>query len=267
MFRERGNSGENFRFRGGGKGSFSDRGGFCDPERSFLTLSSLTGDTYPSSKYDRRIMDRRIQVVADYDLVNPAFYHQIALARGGGRFAAKIGDLLQERLPASQNGVPRKVVDIAAGTGIVSSHLQSLGYDVTATDLSQKALDFLHENNQSIPTIRGDMNQRLPFEDASFDGAVTLWANRFVRGTTVAQEAHRILRPNGFFIWPLISLESPAWKKQAGSYQLTQPHDVKPVLERIGFDVEDVRVPLFLLKKLGNLNTAYPNSYLVARKI
>lgn len=212
-----------------------------------------------------KVIANHIASNPDYDAVPPDFYHSLAIERKGKILAAKIGHIIERELPSlSPSGIPSKVLDIAAGTGIVSSHLHGLGYDVVATDLSKRALDFLQAHNEHILVKRGNMNERLPFDDASFDGAVTLWANRFVKGDTMAREVYRILRLGGKFIWPIDTLEYSAWKCQNGIEQVTQPRNWEPILNKIGFSVQSIKIPLN--EKLKNLNVVYPNTYFIATK-
>jgi SAM-dependent methyltransferase len=96
---------------------------------------------------------------------------------------------------------PGRVLETAAGTGVVTRELRRLLPDaaITATDLNQAMLD---EGAARLPdghvTWRVADAQDLPFEDGSFDAVVCQFGVMFlpdrVRGYA---EAARVLRPGG----------------------------------------------------------------------
>ncbi|MEK7570978.1 MAG: class I SAM-dependent methyltransferase [Patescibacteria group bacterium] len=128
------------------------------------------------------------------------------------------------------------VLDIAAGTGIVSQALAGEGFNVTATDVSTKALGALRQQSPTIATEQADMNQGLPFADSSFDGATSVWANRFIADTPFfLEEVHRVLKEGGVFIWPIFPTEIPFWKKEQGLRQPTRPGKLSELAQEAGF--------------------------------
>jgi ubiquinone/menaquinone biosynthesis C-methylase UbiE len=101
---------------------------------------------------------------------------------------------------------PSSVLEIAAGTGVVTRHLaQSLPADVpiVATDLNPPMLDFA----AAIGTLRpvdwrpADVN-RLPFADGVFDVVVCQFGVMFFPDRSAAYaEVRRVLRPGGRFLF------------------------------------------------------------------
>jgi len=98
------------------------------------------------------------------------------------------------------------VLELAAGTGVVTRHLAStLGADVriVATDLNQPMIDCAARIGTVRPVDwRPADAMQLPFEDASFDAVVCQFGVMFFpdKGRAFA-EARRVLRPGGVFLF------------------------------------------------------------------
>ena len=89
-----------------------------------------------------------------------------------------------------------RVLDGGAGQGTMSSRLEKLGFEVTSTDVSVAAVEFLREN-LSGAVLEADLGE-LPFADATFDAAVLGEVLEHVdddRGALT--ELARVLRPGG----------------------------------------------------------------------
>lgn len=89
-----------------------------------------------------------------------------------------------------------RVLDGGAGQGTMSSRLERLGFEVTSTDVSVAAVEFLREN-LSGAVLEADLGE-LPFADATFDAAVVGEVLEHVdddRGALT--ELARVLRPGG----------------------------------------------------------------------
>jgi SAM-dependent methyltransferase len=117
---------------------------------------------------------------------------------------------LVERL-ASRN--PTRVLEIAAGTGVVTRAMASRLPDrvpIVATDLNQPMLDQAAAQGTTRPVEwrRADA-LRLPFPDETFDAVVCQFGVMFFPDKPRAfSEARRVLRPGGTFIFS-------AWDKLA----------------------------------------------------
>jgi SAM-dependent methyltransferase len=101
---------------------------------------------------------------------------------------------------------PTRVLEIAAGTGVLTRHLAANLADTTsivATDLNAPML----ERAAAIGTKRPVQWQladalNLPFEDASFDVVVCQFGVMFFPDKPRAySEVHRVLRPRGHFLF------------------------------------------------------------------
>ena len=101
---------------------------------------------------------------------------------------------------------PKRVLEIAAGTGVVTRRLAaSLPDDVAivATDLNQPMLDVAAAAGtaREVEWQRADALS-LPFADASFDAVVCQFSVMFFPDKAKAfSEARRVLRPGGTFLF------------------------------------------------------------------
>lgn len=101
---------------------------------------------------------------------------------------------------------PRRVLEIAAGTGVVTRQLASvLAGDVAivATDLNQAMLDHASSVGTARPVEwRQADAMKLPFPDASFDAVVCQFGAMFFPDRAHAYaEARRVLAPGGVFLF------------------------------------------------------------------
>jgi SAM-dependent methyltransferase len=101
---------------------------------------------------------------------------------------------------------PARVLEIAAGTGVVTRRLASvLPQDVAivATDLNQPMLDLASQAGTERPVEwrQADALQ-LPFDDAAFDAVVCQFGVMFFPDKPKAfAQARRVLKPGGVFIF------------------------------------------------------------------
>ncbi len=112
------------------------------------------------------------------------------IAAGGNAFA--------ERLPILPG---QHVLDIATGTGNLALPIARRGAVVTGVDIAPNLLHQARERaaaeGLSIAFDEGDA-ERLPYADASFDAAVTMFGAMFApRPELVAAECARVLKPGG----------------------------------------------------------------------
>src|SRR5437899_46124 len=105
---------------------------------------------------------------------------------------------------ASQS--PARVLEIAAGTGVVTRKLASAlpeSASIVATDLNQAMLDLASEVGTKRPVEwRQADAMQLPFEDSVFDAVVCQFGVMFFPGKSKAfSEARRVLRSGGVFMF------------------------------------------------------------------
>ena len=213
---------------------------------------------------------RRVALSGNYaEDVSPQDYDTYVRQLDREKLAGQITGVMQEYVrPLSEDGAKTSVLDVAAGTGIISHALQEAGYQVTATDLSDKSLAFLKERDPNMEIVVADMNQALPFSDESFDGATTVWANRFIADTSAfLLEMRRVLKDGGVFVWPIFPSERPWWKLKRGLRQHTTISTLADDAQKAGFSVVSERkAPLIRNLISRDLPLHTTPGYLVLKK-
>ena len=101
---------------------------------------------------------------------------------------------------------PQRVLEIAAGTGVVTRHLAATlpgATSIIATDLNPPMLEAAKEAGTARPVEwRQADAMQLPFGDAAFDAVVCQFGVMFFPDKAKAfAEARRVLRPGGTFLF------------------------------------------------------------------
>ena len=129
----------------------------------------------------------------------PRLYQQYMVPMIFEPYAADLGQRVAA-LPV------REVLEVAAGTGVVTRTLASVFPDsvsIVATDLNQPMLDLAAAIGTARPVqwLQADAMQ-LPFDDGAFDLVVCQFGVMFFPDKPKAfSEARRVLRPGGLFIF------------------------------------------------------------------
>jgi SAM-dependent methyltransferase len=97
---------------------------------------------------------------------------------------------------------PRRVLDLGAGTGLLTDALLAAGHEVVAVDLSPGMLDQLRARLPQVEAAVGGA-ERIPLPDASVDAVVAGQAAHWFDPVPAAAELRRVLRPAGpvGFVW------------------------------------------------------------------
>jgi SAM-dependent methyltransferase len=151
-----------------------------------------------------------------------------------------------------------RVLDIACGTGNTAIPLARRGCIVTGVDIAPNLLAQARERaaseNLSITFDEGDAEQ-LPYPDASFDAAVTMFGAMFApRPELVASELARVLKPGGLLAmanWNPASFSGAMFK--VGSKHVPPPPGIPPpilwgddatVRQRLATGFKDIKTEL-----------------------
>lgn len=153
---------------------------------------------------------------------NPNLYDQGAHSKLYRRdnLARGVADVVGARLSTALRA---NILDIGAGTGILTLELANRDHTVTALDLFPEPLERLHEKAARIgraaqvKTVQHDMNEgSLPFKDDQFDTVVSLRANRYIQDfDNWVGEARRVLKPGGRFILPVFIIDAIPWRRHS----------------------------------------------------
>jgi demethylmenaquinone methyltransferase/2-methoxy-6-polyprenyl-1,4-benzoquinol methylase len=91
------------------------------------------------------------------------------------------------------------ILELACGTGILSSMLAERGKNVTGIDLTFEYLLTL-KSKLNIPIAQGTA-EVLPYRDESFDAMVSSYLAKYVNVQKVIDECWRVLKPGGIVVF------------------------------------------------------------------
>ncbi|MGW3965775.1 class I SAM-dependent methyltransferase [Amycolatopsis sp. NPDC005003] len=94
------------------------------------------------------------------------------------------------------SGTPRRVLDLAAGTGKLTLGLTALGLDVTAVEPDAKMRAELGRAAPSVPSLAGQA-ERIPLPDRCVDAVFVGQAFHWFDVPVAMTEIGRVLRPGG----------------------------------------------------------------------
>jgi ubiquinone/menaquinone biosynthesis C-methylase UbiE len=142
---------------------------------------------------------------------------------------------------------PKDVLEVAAGTGVVTQALASAlpaHTRIVATDLNQAMLDVAAQQvRASHVTFQRADAQQLPFEDASFDAVVCQFGVMFYPDKLAGhREARRVLRPKGryvFSVWDRLE-RNPLSELVHDTVAALFPSDPPGFYRRVPFGFHDV---------------------------
>ncbi len=120
-------------------------------------------------------------VAADYAASRPGYPDAVVAFLAGG---------------PDGHSVPRRVLDLGAGTGLLTEALVAAGHDVVAADLSADMLARLVERLPAVPVLLARAEQ-LPLPDGDVDVVVAAQAAHWFDPPAAAREFRRVLRPAG----------------------------------------------------------------------
>jgi SAM-dependent methyltransferase len=92
-----------------------------------------------------------------------------------------------------------RCLDLGCGTGVAIPELRRLGWTAVGVDASEEMLSRAHEHGAELYCA---LAEALPFDDASFDAAVSIWTHTDVDDfAAILREAARVLRPGAPFVY------------------------------------------------------------------
>jgi ubiquinone/menaquinone biosynthesis C-methylase UbiE len=114
------------------------------------------------------------------------------------------GDSAAARMPRERAlrllGPPRgSLLDIGCGGGSHTAAFAAAGWEPVGIDISRVQLQLARERGCNVVLGRAES---LPFDDASFDGAVSIWTHTDIDAWPAAlREARRVVRPGCPFVY------------------------------------------------------------------
>ncbi|WP_222192495.1 class I SAM-dependent methyltransferase [Modestobacter italicus] len=99
-------------------------------------------------------------------------------------------------VPLLVGTAPRRVLDLGAGTGLLTEGLLAAGHEVVAVDLSEQMLDQLRARLPGVTAAVGGA-EAVPLPDGDVDAVVAGQAAHWFDVVPAAAELRRVLRPDG----------------------------------------------------------------------
>jgi SAM-dependent methyltransferase len=94
---------------------------------------------------------------------------------------------------------PGRLVDVGCGTGAHTTAFADRGWETVGVDISEDQLKLARE--RGLEVVQADA-AALPFDDASFDAAVSMWTHTDVEDfSSLLREVVRVLRPRTPFVY------------------------------------------------------------------
>jgi SAM-dependent methyltransferase len=120
---------------------------------------------------------------------------------------------------------PLRVLDLGAGTGLLTDVLLAAGHEVVAVDLSEPMLEQLRVRLPRVATATGGA-EAVPLPDAAVDAVVAGQAAHWFDPVPAATELRRVLRPGGVvgFIWNTRDERVP-WVRRLGELLAAEARD------------------------------------------
>ena len=121
-----------------------------------------------------------------------------------------------------KDGAGRRALDVGCGSGFNAVTLAMMGWRVSATEINPEIVEHARktagEYGHEIDIVEGE-NERLPFEDGSFDLLVSFGVIHYCASAEAvdraAREHARVLRPGGLLV--LVTNHRDNWTLQGGT--------------------------------------------------
>lgn len=130
----------------------------------------------------------------------------------------------------------RRVADIACGTGILATRIQTDLHpdEVYGVDMSDGMLEQAQARSSKVQWRKGPA-ERLPFADGSLDAVTSTSAFHFFDQPAAMQEFYRVLVPGGLAAVAIISPPMPALLSRVSSGPSAPAHNPSPAQMRTLF--------------------------------
>ncbi len=141
-------------------------------------------------------------VAADYAAWRPGYPAEVVAFLAGG---------------AAGHDRPRRILDLGAGTGLLTERLVAAGHDVVAADVSADMLAELSARLPGVPTLLTGA-ESLPLPDGDRDVIVAAQAAHWFEPGAASREFLRVLAPGGAvgFVWNTEEVATPWAAELAG---------------------------------------------------
>lgn len=119
-----------------------------------------------------------------------------------------------------------KNLDVGCGA---YSYISSVGFDLST--------QMLMLNDRCYEKVQGDVEEKLPFKDKSFDSVTAIFVLNYVKNyEQLLQEIKRVLKPKGYFVMVLSASRINEWQRQK-EVNSFEGKKWKSIVEKEGFGV------------------------------
>lgn len=198
----------------------------------------------------------------------------------GGQYAGYTPHFLafmKKHASTLSSGEGKRALEIGCGDGFFSKELFDMGFGIAGVDLSPVGVEKSKERCPEGEFRVHDLNNPLPFDDASFD---VTWCSEVLEHLfaplVALQEIERVLRPGGLALFTVpfhgllknVAIAIAAFEKH---YDPEYPHiqyytkkSLTKIVEKAGFRLEEVSHCGSNLSKLRD--TVFPTNILLAAR-
>lgn len=155
-------------------------------------------------------------------------------------------------------------LDLGIGSGRISRILLGKDIKVKGMDFSDEMIKLSKHNlakfvkNKQLHIFKGDLSEKLPFQDSSFDGVVCIRVIKYVRNWRKAiEEISRVIKPKGVFILEYPNFYSvQSLSRFYAGYLTFKPSEINNYLLESGFEIihrmNGVKLPFYLYKFINS---------------
>ncbi|ADD45926.1 class I SAM-dependent methyltransferase [Stackebrandtia nassauensis] len=142
----------------------------------------------------------------------PGSPHALSFGQAADLYDAARPSYPAEALTSAFGETPLDIVELGAGTGLLTRGLLAAGHRVTAVEPDDKMLDRLIASTQGLAGHHVATAEDIPLPDGCADAVTAGQAYHWFRPEIALPEIKRLLRPGGFFlaIWNIRD-ESVGW--------------------------------------------------------
>lgn len=149
----------------------------------------------------------------------------------------------------------QKILDMGVGTGRNARLILEKKAFVQGIDISQKMVDIAEKKIKikNFSFLLHDAGKSLTFKDHTFDGVICIRVLKYIpTWKTTLNEAYRVLKNNGKFIFEIPDKYSIRIFGRYSNYFLLSKSEILKELKNIGFKIEKIegigRLPYILYK-------------------
>lgn len=174
----------------------------------------MTTTTPPGPTTDQR-RDAAHRIRRHFDGFAPAYDATAFAGAGMAHLSRRDLDVVSGAAALALDSVPAgaaaRACDVGVGTGRISGHLRSFGFDVTGIDASTEMLARAADRLGDVTLLQGSLADRLPVPDGSADLVTCLRVVKYLPGWRGAiRELARVAAVGGIVCFDLANARSAA---------------------------------------------------------